>query len=65
MGVAPDEPAQRRRARLTCAMGIADELMEYTRRAISGMIDWLVSEHALSRQDAYVLCSLAGDANSR
>ncbi len=22
---------------------------------------WLVSEHGLSRQDAYMLCSLAGD----
>jgi acetamidase/formamidase len=25
------------------------------------MIDWIVSEHRLTRQDAYMLCSLAGD----
>ena len=25
------------------------------------MIDWLADEHGLSREDAYVLCSLAGD----
>ena len=24
-------------------------------------IDWLVAEHGLGREDAYVLCSLAGD----
>ena len=42
-------------------MGIADDLMESTRKAISGMVDWLASEHGLSRQDAYMLCSLAGD----
>jgi acetamidase/formamidase len=44
-----------------CAMGIADDLMDCTRRAISGMIDWIVTEHGLSREDAYMLCSLAGD----
>jgi acetamidase/formamidase len=25
------------------------------------MITWLVEEHGLGREDAYVLCSLAGD----
>jgi acetamidase/formamidase len=25
------------------------------------MIEWLSAEHRLSREDAYVLCSLAGD----
>ena len=44
-----------------CAMGIADDLMECTRKAVSGMVDWLASEHGLTREDAYMLCSLAGD----
>jgi acetamidase/formamidase len=43
------------------AMGIAGDLMECTRKAIKGMVDWIVAEHELSRQDAYMLCSLAGD----
>ena len=25
------------------------------------MIDWLVEEHGLTSEDAFVLCSLAGD----
>ena len=25
------------------------------------MVDWIESEHGLSREDAYMLCSLAGD----
>jgi acetamidase/formamidase len=25
------------------------------------MIAWLVDEHGLTREDAYILCSLAGD----
>jgi acetamidase/formamidase len=25
------------------------------------MIQWLVEEHGLTREDAYVLCSVAGD----
>lgn len=42
-------------------MGIAPDLMEGTRAAVSAMVDWLAAEHGLSRQDAYMLCSLAGD----
>ncbi len=43
------------------AMGIAPDLMEGARIAISAMIDWLVDEYPLTREDAYMLCSLAGD----
>jgi acetamidase/formamidase len=43
------------------SMGIAPDLMQGTRAAVSAMVDWIVSEHDLSRQDAYMLCSLAGD----
>jgi acetamidase/formamidase len=42
-------------------MGIATDLMEGTRKAVSGMIEWLVAEHGLEPRDAYMLCSLAGD----
>jgi acetamidase/formamidase len=42
-------------------MGIDAELMEGARTAVRNMIGWLVQEHGLSREDAYVLCSLAGD----
>jgi acetamidase/formamidase len=42
-------------------MGIHPELMEGARLAVRAMIDWLAAEHGLSREDAYVLCSLAGD----
>jgi acetamidase/formamidase len=43
------------------AMGIAPDLMEGTKRAVSGMVDWIVAEHGLSEADAYMLCSLTGD----
>jgi acetamidase/formamidase len=43
------------------AMGIDTELKEGARKAVRATIEWLVDEHGLSRDDAYVLCSLAGD----
>jgi acetamidase/formamidase len=43
------------------AMGIAPDLMEGTRAAVAGMVDWIVAERGLTREDAYMLCSLAGD----
>ena len=43
------------------AMGIHPDLMEGTRIAVRAMVDWVVAEHGLTREDAYVLCSLAGD----
>jgi acetamidase/formamidase len=42
-------------------MGIAPDLMEGTRKAVSAMVDLLVEEHGLPERDAYMLCSLAGD----
>lgn len=42
-------------------MGIDPELMEGARKAVRSMIDWLSAEHGMSREDAYVLCSLAGN----
>jgi acetamidase/formamidase len=43
------------------AMGIGPDLMEGARAAVRDTIAWLVEEHGLSREDAYVTCSLAGD----
>ena len=42
-------------------MGIATDLMEGARIAVRAMIDSLGDRHRLSREDAYMLCSLAGD----
>ena len=43
----------------TTALG--PDLMENARNAVRDLIDWLGMEHGLSREDAYVLCSLAAD----
>jgi acetamidase/formamidase len=42
-------------------MGLGPDLMECAKDAARAMIDWLREEHGLSREDAYVLCSVAGD----
>jgi len=49
-----DEPAY-------VTTGISDDLMESTKEAIRGMIDYLHEERGLSRHEAYVLCSVAVD----
>lgn len=41
--------------------GVEPDLMEAARSAVHGMIDHLVGHRGLSREDAYMLCSLAGD----
>jgi acetamidase/formamidase len=42
-------------------MGIHPDLMEGARTAVRGMIELVVERHELTREDAYVLCSVAGD----
>ncbi|HLH64406.1 MAG TPA: acetamidase/formamidase family protein [Solirubrobacteraceae bacterium] len=42
-------------------MGIGPDLLEGARAAVRESIAWLVGEHGLTPQDAYVTCSLAGD----
>jgi acetamidase/formamidase len=42
-------------------MGLHSDLMEGAKVAVRNMIAWLVEEHRLTREDAYLLCSLAGD----
>jgi len=41
--------------------GIAPDLMEAARKAIRAMIGYLQREHGLSREDAYMLCSVVVD----
>jgi len=41
--------------------GVESDLMEASRSAVREMIDHLVDRRGLSREDAYVLCSLAAD----
>jgi acetamidase/formamidase len=40
---------------------IGTDLMTNSQNAVRDMIDWLVREKDLSREDAYILCSEAGD----
>ena len=40
---------------------LGPDLMENAKNAVRDVIEWLVTEKDLSRQDAYVLCSLAAD----
>ena len=43
------------------AMGFDDDLSAAAKRAVRGMVDFLVAEKGLSRDDAYMLVSVAGD----
>lgn len=42
-------------------LGIDADLLEATRKAVRGEIDWLVAEKHLTRNEAYMLLSVAGD----
>jgi acetamidase/formamidase len=42
-------------------MGLHTDLDEAARLATREMVDFLVSEKRMSREDAYILCSLAVD----
>ena len=42
-------------------MGIHPDLMQGAKEAVRGMIELVTEEHGMAREDAYVLCSLAGD----
>jgi acetamidase/formamidase len=41
--------------------GVADDLMVAAKRAVSGMVERLHDRHGLTREKAYILCSVAGD----
>jgi acetamidase/formamidase len=40
---------------------LGPDLIENAKHAIRDLISWLGREHGLSREDAYLLCSLAAD----
>jgi acetamidase/formamidase len=42
-------------------MGLSEDLDQASRLAVKEMVDFLVAEKAMSRDDAYLLCSLAAD----
>lgn len=42
-------------------LGIGDDLMQAARDATRGMIDLLTARHGLAPEEAYALCSVAGD----
>ena len=44
-----------------CVTALGPDLMENAQNAVRDTIGWLAREKSLSREDAYVLCSLAGD----
>lgn len=44
-----------------CTTGVDPDIREATRSAVRGMIAYLGATHGLSRTDAYMLCSVAGD----
>jgi acetamidase/formamidase len=41
--------------------GVGPDLMENAKNAVRRMIDWLGKEYGLDPEEAYVLCSVAGD----
>jgi acetamidase/formamidase len=43
------------------AMGFDDDLSRATRKALTNMLDFLVNKKGMSRDDAYMLMSVAGD----
>lgn len=61
--VTPAAPLQPRSdaAGYHCVTALGPDLMENAKDAVRDTIGWLTEEAHLSREDAYVLCSLAGD----
>lgn len=53
--------AERVRKGEYAAMGIDADLREASRKAVRGTIAWLVAEKGLTREEAYMLCSVAAD----
>lgn len=43
------------------ALGVAPDLYEATRSATRNLIQWLVQTKGLTRSEAYILASVAGD----
>jgi acetamidase/formamidase len=43
------------------AMGLDEDLREASRKAVRSAIEWMVATKGLTRSEAYMLCSVAGD----
>lgn len=56
----PIQPAYDARGYFVTSV-LGPDLMTNAKNAVRDMIDWLVAEKNLSREDAYILCSLAVD----
>ena len=56
----PRRPPQEQPAQI-CVAATGPDLLENARNAVRGLIRWAGDEHGLSREDAYILCSLAAD----
>ena len=53
--------AQLRRSDYHGTMGIDADLRIGAQKAVRAMIEWIVDEHGLSPEDAYLLTSVAGN----
>lgn len=58
---APDAVLSQTRGQEYAAMGVDPDLREAARKGVRSAIDWLVAEKGLSRVEAYMICSVAGD----
>lgn len=56
----PLQPRYDEKGYFACT-ALGPDLMENAKNAVRDLIEWLVTEKDLSREDAYVLCSLAAD----
>ncbi|OAQ69036.1 acetamidase/formamidase [Pochonia chlamydosporia 170] len=53
--------ANNNRGQEYAAVGIDDNLLEATKKGLRSAIDWLVGEKGLTREEAYMLCSVVAD----
>ena len=54
-------PGDAERLGVTATRGLGPDLMTACRDAVSGMIDHLTRSRSVAPEDAYMLCSVAGD----
>jgi len=57
----PSAPAAVKAEEYYCTTGVEPDVAKAAQAATRNMIDYLCAEHGLSRVDAYMLCSIAGD----
>ncbi|KAJ6444606.1 acetamidase/formamidase [Purpureocillium lavendulum] len=58
---APTAPLATRRGQEYAALGIDADVREAARKGLRSAIDWLQAEKGLSREEAYMLCSVVAD----